>query len=96
MVGLEMTVLSDSGIVVENAYHRLDYIEGKQEVISFNVKTYPSYSDFLKNKKLTPLTSKYYFFKPNLNQDSDNLFKQSYDHLKSLGEYNTATDVIDS
>jgi ribosome-associated translation inhibitor RaiA len=72
----------DSVVSVSNAYIKVDSISGNKNRIDFTVS-------FSENDAV--LTAKSYDFKPDL--DGDNFIKQAYLYLKTLPEFESATDA---
>lgn len=94
-MGFLKDTTSDSGITVSNAYHRIGLIEGTQELINFGLSAYPSREVYKNNKSITPLFSKKYSFKPDVSIGSENTFKQAYDYLFTLDEYQDVITILE-
>lgn len=94
-MGFLKTVTSSSGIEVADAYHRIDFLNGNQDNVDVFVTSYPSVEFYLSNKSAHPLTTNKYTFKPDVRDESPNLFRQSYAHLKTLDGYHDVVDVLE-
>lgn len=78
----------DKVFIVSNAYHRIDKLEGAKNLINILVGTYNESVDrLIKNEN--------YLFIPNLDNGSENFFKQGYDYLKTLPEFANSVDILE-
>lgn len=89
-MALQVNITTDSGIIVENSYARIGYIEGTKNNLSFVLNFYKDKESFQEN--LAMLKSEYYNFVPNMDS---NFIKQGYENLKIKEEYKNAIDLLD-
>lgn len=94
-MGFLKNVVADNGLEAPNAYHRIDSLSGNQEVVNFTITAYPSFAFYQNNKLIQPLTSKQYSFKPDVNDNAPNFFRQAYAHSKELDDYQDTIDVLE-
>lgn len=78
----------ENGLTVENAYHRITEFKGTERQLFFTVTIYVS-KEFYNDDK-SPLESKEH----GMTYDKDrNLFRQMYEKLRSLPEYEDAVEA---
>lgn len=83
-----ITVRLNNGIEITNSYARISYISGNKERLEITLDYYSSRENFLNGS--SPVQSELYGFKPNVNDDADNFYKQGYDQLKILDKFKGA------
>lgn len=82
------TVTKKDDYLANNMYVRIDRVSGTKNEQELTVV-------FKKDRESEPLMVKTYTFTPSLDDNAGNLFKQGYDYLKSLPEFDGALDVED-
>lgn len=85
-------LIQDESIEIENAYFRIESISGTKNKMSMTVSIYSNKNNSIPGKQLFSIG---YIFIPNLDEGSDNIFKQGYTFLKSLPEFIDAKDDLD-
>jgi coenzyme F420-reducing hydrogenase gamma subunit len=93
-MGLQKTIVLNSGITVENAYIRIDTINGFKKEITISVNKYISRDAFYSGCPYLEQTE-FYKFTPNTLIDAKEIFTQGYDYLKSTN-YSQAIDVLEN
>lgn len=89
-MGLQKTIELSNGILVNDAYIRIDTVSGYKGNIQVSVNSYVSQEAF--NNGIGYLEQKFYNFIPSVEDDAPNFIKQGYEHLKTLPEYADAVD----
>lgn len=92
-MAISKNIILNNGLTVENAYIRIDTINGYKGGLDISVNSYISQIDFIGGKEY--LDQKIYNFIPNIEDNASNFIKQGYEYLKSLEEYNGAIDLLD-
>lgn len=92
-MALKILVTADSGLTVENSYARIEWFNGSKEAMGFSLNYYVSQEALQEGKSM--ITQKMFSFRPLVNIDSDNFIKQGYEYLKTLPEFEGATDVLE-
>lgn len=93
-MALQQNEQLQNGLIVNNAYIRIDTVSGYKNEITMSVNSYVSRQDFLENKPY--LEQKFYKFTPNTSSDGNEMWSQGYEHLKKLDEYKEALDVFEN
>ena len=93
-MGLSKNITLNTGITVNNAYFRIDTINGYKGGIDYGVNCYNSREDFLNGKSYLEPT-KYYHFIPDVTDMGKNFIKQGYLALKKETDFSGATDVLE-
>ena len=73
-------------VVISNAYHRIERIEGNKESVRFVLNTYTNDLEHL-------VESNVYQFVPLQDEDAPRWDKQGYEYLKTTDEFSDAIDV---
>ncbi|WP_303984669.1 hypothetical protein [Niallia circulans] len=76
-------------LVVKDAYFQIVKIEGNKEKMDIVLSVYKD------NTKKYVLETRVYSFNPSVSFDSPNNFKQGYEYLKTLPEFDGAIDVLE-
>lgn len=84
------TIQTPSGITVQDAYVRIEAIDGNKSEIGVTISAYVSQEDSLEKP---PFQSERYTFVPDQSEDSERWDKQAYLYLKTLPKFEFATDV---
>lgn len=84
----------NTGLLVENAYIRIDSLSGCKENLSMSVNAYLSQEDFTQGKAY--LEQEIHSFTPSVEDGSENFIKQGYTYLKTLQKYLNAVDVLEN
>lgn len=92
-MGLIKDVRTASGILVRNAYFRIDTININKESCNLSLLSYISREAFVEGKAY--ITSENYTFKAVISDEAPNLFKQAYNHLKLNEGFEDAEDVLE-
>lgn len=92
-MALQINIELDSGITVEDAYHRIGELMGNKENLMFHLDSYVSRDSFKEGKQL--IRQQAYYFSPSIDEGSENFIKQGYEHLKTLPEFESAVDVLE-
>lgn len=82
------------GMEVENAYFRIEYIEGTKKEVTFCLAVYLDQQSCLDGR--AELESSYYTFTPIITETSLNHWKQAYEYLKTLEEFADAVDILEN
>ena len=92
-MALQQTV-TISGIELTDAYIKIRHIGGNKVKLSISVEVYASktIADLCMTTNTGWLSATNYYITPSL-ESSDNFLKQGYTYLKTLPEYEDATDV---
>jgi hypothetical protein len=89
-MALSKTINLQNGLTVSNAYIRIDSIAGNKDILTISVGSYVSQQAFQEGRAC--LEQKTYSFTPSLEEGSANFIKQGYEYLKTLDEYQDASD----
>ena len=84
-MALSKTVSTNSGLLVPNAYIRIDEQSGGKNVIDLRVRIYVSKEK--REEGAAWVEEKLQSFVPDTSENSSNFIKQGYDFLKTLEEY---------
>ncbi|NOU63184.1 hypothetical protein GC096_03875 [Paenibacillus sp. LMG 31461] len=84
-------VETESGVMVENAYARIDTISGSKNQIAITLNYYLSQSHYTDGKSY--VHQEVYSYEPEVEGESDNFIKQGYEHIKSLSGFSKAIDA---
>lgn len=93
-MGLQKTMTLDNGLVVPDAYIRIDTVSGCKTDIQVGVNYYVSQQDFQDGKGF--IQQKLYNFVPDVSDAAANFIKQGYDFLKSFPDLLGAVDVLEN
>jgi hypothetical protein len=74
-------------ITFDSAYYQIDSINGNKDTLNLIIFVY---SDSSKTNLVTQNT---YSFTPSIADQATNFYKQGYDYLKTLPDFQGATDV---
>lgn len=80
-----------SGLVVDNAYLKIDTISGTKLGLTFQLFGYISIEAYQAGKD--PLFFTGYSFTPRVEEGAANFIEQAYEHLKTLPLFSGATDA---
>lgn len=89
-MALIKNIILNNGIIVNNAYIRVDTVNGCKGGLTISVNSYISKEAFDNGQGY--LEQKFYYFIPSVEDGSLNFIKQGYEHLKTLPEYVDAVD----
>lgn len=92
-MAISKNIILNNGLEVNNAYIRIDTINGYKGGLDISVNFYTSQGAFTSGKGY--LEQKMYNFVPSVIDTSANFIKQGYEYLKTLDEYKDAVDVLD-
>ena len=90
-MALQKTILTDSGLTVQDAYIRINAVSGDKELIDIYVNSYVSQHAFSGNKAY--LQQQFFTFVPSVAVNAPNFIKQGYEYLKTLPEFADAIDA---
>lgn len=90
IMALKKSETLENGILVTDAYFRIDTVSGYKGEITISVNSYVSQESFLETSPY--LEQKFYTFVPNVSSDSKEMWTQGYEHLKTLPEFAGAID----
>lgn len=93
-MGLIVTKSLMNGLVITDAYVRIDTIMGSKNSIEYSVVTYSSRQHFL-NDKLPIDNIEHYSFKPEIKAKSENFLRQAFYDLKKKPQYIEAVDIFE-
>lgn len=82
-----------SGLMSKEAYLKVGFISGSKENMSFDIKVYISKE--ASDEGLSTIEEFSVAFMPDTANESLNYHTQAYVWLKTLPEYNNATDVLE-
>lgn len=89
-MAIQKDVELQNGLIVNNAYHRIDTVSGSKNGITISVNSYTSQPAFLDGKPY--LEQKIYTFEPDVSPNAVEIWTQCYEFIKSLDEYKRAVD----
>lgn len=89
-MAISKNVILNNGLDVQNAYIRVDTVNGYKGDLQISVNSYVSQEDF--NGGQGYLEQKFYSFVPSVEDTAPNFIKQGYEYLKTLEEYVDAVD----
>lgn len=89
-MALRMTIKLLNGIIVENAYIRIDTISGYKGCITINVNSYMGQDAFETGSGY--LEQKNFNFIPSVSTSATDFITQGYEYLKMLPEFTGAED----
>lgn len=89
-MALAVNLLTDAGITINNAYARIDYLEGTKERLRITVNYYKDRDSFLTG--YFSIKTEYYVFVPT---PDDNFIKEGYGYLKTLDKFAHALDILE-
>lgn len=90
-MALKMKIETTSGIILDNAYIRLDQLGWFKGVIHVTVGIYANQEAALTNKDT--VDQKSYNFVPDISENSLNYHTQGYEHLKTQDYFVDAIDA---
>lgn len=93
-MALQKTKELQNGLIVSDAYHRIDTVSGHKVEITISVNSYVSRKAFLDGALY--LEQQFYTFTPNTAPDAEEMWTQGYAYLKSTDEYVDAVDVFEN
>lgn len=82
-----------NGIILDKSYSKIAEVVCNKEVINFTLVIYKDKECRILNKDSVQV--KHYACTHNINFNSENSIKQSYEYLKTLDEYKDAIDDLD-
>ena len=89
-MAIQKTIALSNSLVAENAYIRIDTVSGHKGGLDISVNYYLSQESFESGKGY--LEQKFYNFVPSVEDGASNFIKQGYEFVKTLEEYEGATD----
>lgn len=89
-MAVQKNIELQNGLMVNNAYIRIDAISGYKEAITISVNSYVSQQTFLNGAGY--LEQKFYTFIPDVSTSAIEILTQGYEYLKTLDEYANAVD----
>jgi hypothetical protein len=93
-MALAQTLNLTNGLTVINAYIRIDTVCGSKDSLTISVNSYASQAAFQNGTGY--IEQKFYNFTPSVSDNAANFIKQGYAHLKSLAEYSSAVDMLET
>lgn len=94
-MGFLKNIKLDNGVSVEGAYHRINWIQGDQNEIHFDLASHVSRDFFKNNKSVDPLEIKRFSLDSDTSKESNNIFKQCYAYVKNTPDYGDVIDVFE-
>lgn len=85
------TINLDSGLVVNQAYIRVQGINGNKNLAAITLEAFVSHQKCEEGK--TPIAYYNYTFEPNMDEDALRWDKQAYEYIKTLPEFIGAIDA---
>ncbi|OMD19214.1 hypothetical protein BJP48_11950 [Paenibacillus odorifer] len=92
-MALTKSVELDSGVVVDNAYIRIQGLNGNKDIVSIHVEVFAT-QELCEQGKI-PVSYMSFTFKPSDEENALRWDKQAYEYLKTLSEFEGATDVLE-
>lgn len=92
-MAISKNIILNNGLVIENAYIRIDTVSGYKGGLDISVNSYISQKAFINGQGY--LEQKFYKFIPDVEDTASNFIKQGYEYLKTLEEYKDAVDLLD-
>jgi len=89
-MALNKSIILNNGLIVNNAYIRIDTVKGYKGDLQISVNSYVSKEAFDSGQGY--LEQKFYNFVPSVEDTAPNFIRQGYEHLKTLEEYADAVD----
>lgn len=83
----------ESGIIVEEAYIRVQGINGNKNILAVSLEVFASKQ--LCDEGKQPISYMSFTFVPDTSENSLRWDKQAYDHLKTLPEFAGSIDVLE-
>ncbi|MBB6694378.1 hypothetical protein H7B90_23560 [Cohnella xylanilytica] len=90
-MGFIKNLTMPSGVSLQNAYCRIEKIIGDKSSMSIQLAYY--INQIAIEQKLVSAYTEFYQFVPSIEDSSPNIFKQSYNYLKTLPEFSNAIEV---
>lgn len=90
-MALKANITLNIGIPINNTYTRIDTVSGYKGGIDMSVNVYISREAFLNSQGY--LEQRRYSFIPSVEVGSENFIKQGYEYLKTLPEFENATNI---
>lgn len=81
----------DTGVVLENAYCKVEEVTANKEKMNFYLGIY--LNKVARNNDKTPLETKFYSCEHNV-LVNENSIRQAYNYLKTLDEFENAVDDL--
>lgn len=79
------------GIVLTDAYVRIDNVDGNKYNMALKVGVYTSAQEA--QNGTAPVDTKIYVFTADVEDTAENIYKQGYEYLKSTDDFADAIDV---
>lgn len=92
-MALSLRYETAQGVILDNAYIRIDDIGGNKERLSIRVRVYSSEEGFRAGKE--SFCEELYTLAPSVADNSPNFIRQGYEYLKSLPEYEMSIDIFE-
>lgn len=92
-MAFEMKITTGAGVVINNAYVRVDTVCGYKFGLDISVNSYVTQEAFEGGQGY--LEQKFYNLIPSVEDDAPNFIKQGYIYLKTLPEFEDAIDVLE-
>lgn len=89
-MAVQQNIELQNGLIVNDAYVRIDTVAGYKGAITISVNSYVSQQDFLDGKPY--LEQRFYTFTPDVSPTAKEMWTQGYEYLKTLDEYAGAVD----
>lgn len=83
----------ENGLVANTSYHKVEWINGNKERITFDVKVYLTRDAMLEGSPI--LEQKTYYFVPDISLAARNFIYQCYEYLKTQPGYESGTDILE-
>ncbi|OVE34799.1 hypothetical protein CCZ20_24420 [Priestia aryabhattai] len=93
MLGIQHTLELSNGLVVNNAFSRVEEISGTPQWLTFTLKSYVSRE--MADSQREPLIQEVFGFAPDLNEGQPNFFQQAYNQLKTMEAYQDAVEITE-
>ncbi|MBW4083539.1 hypothetical protein [Paenibacillus sp. S150] len=92
-MALSQSITLSNGLSVNEAYIRVDTVNGYKGGLDISVNSYVSQAAFTQGQGY--IEQSLYHFIPSVEEGSENFIKQGYDYLKTLPEFESAIDVFE-
>lgn len=89
-MALSKNITLNNGLVVNNAYIRIDTVSGYKGGLDYSINSYISQDGFINGQGY--LEQEILHFVPSVEDNSPNFIKQAYEDAKTLPKYADAVD----
>lgn len=92
-MGVKQKHEATSGLVVDDAYFRIQYIYGDKNMLYVDFATFVSRNHALEGRPSISINT--YSFVPDVRDNALNFYRQAYAYIKRREEFKNAVDVLE-